>query len=105
MAQKELILKDNYIYRKALMQNHDLEIQDVNGEITMTAGDPEKTDTRQVGAVLHRLFYFCSGSIRNLGTEPSTNASPAIYFFKKFLRDFQLSRGTWANYLPRDLLL
>ena len=58
MAQKEIILKDNYIYRKALMQNHDLEIQEVNGEVTMTAGDPEKADTRQVGAVLLSLFGF-----------------------------------------------
>ena len=56
MAQKELILKDNYIYREALMQNHDLEIQDVNGEVTMTAGDPEKADTKQVGTVLHGRF-------------------------------------------------
>ena len=51
MAQKELILKDNYICRKALMQNHDLEIQDINGEVTMIAGDPEKADNTRVGTV------------------------------------------------------
>ena len=52
MAQKELILKDNYICRKALMQNHDLEIQDINGEVTMTSGDSEKADNTRVGTVL-----------------------------------------------------
>ena len=62
MAQKELILKDNYIYRKALMQNHDLEIQEVNGEATMTAGEPEKADTRQVGAVFFMLHLYWSES-------------------------------------------
>ena len=57
MAQKELILKDNYICRKALMQNHDLEIQDINGEVTMTAGDPEKTDNTRVSAAYMLLVF------------------------------------------------
>ena len=39
------------------MQNNDLEIQDVNGEATMTAGDPEKADNTRVGTV-YALFDF-----------------------------------------------